>query len=179
MLYLLGGAARCGKTTLASRAAGSRGFGWLSTDTARDVVDMLMPLYEAGGIGRSHGDEADAFFPFFERTVESCAYLAEHYVIEGVGFLPRHVARLSDHLDLRVVFVGQSHVEVADILEHEGRNLWHRNLDDETLARVPRWIEEWSAEIEAECATFGSPYVDLTSDFAAGHARAERLLFSD
>lgn len=179
MLFLLGGAARCGKTTLATRAAGARGFGWLSTDTVRDVVNMLMPLYPSDGIGRSHGDEADAFFPFFERTVESCAYIAEHYLVEGVGFYPRHIARLSAHLDLRVVFVGQSRVDLASVLEHEGRNVWHRHLNEATLARVPRWIEEWSGEIEAECATYGYPYVELSPDFAAGQVQAERLLFSD
>lgn len=178
MLSLLGGAARCGKTTLVADVAGRRGCGWLSTDTVRDVVDMLLPLYAFGGIGRSHSEEADRFFPYFERTVESCAYLAADYVIEGVGFFPRHVVRLDERLAVRAVFVGQTSVSLERILDNEGRNLWHRSLDDATLALVPSWIESWSAEIAAECEVHGFPFVDLTPDFAAGQARVEELLFA-
>ena len=84
---LLGGPPRCGKTRLAGRVAAERGIGWLSTDTIRDVVNMLMPaLYESGGPGRDPGPEADLLFPFFERAVESCSYLVDDYLIEGVGF---------------------------------------------------------------------------------------------
>ncbi len=163
---------------MATRAASVRGIGWLSTDTVRDVVNMLMPLFEPLAILRSHAEEADAFFPYFERTTESCAYLAEHYLVEGVGFYPRHVARLRDHLDRRVVFVGQSSVDLDEILEHEGRNAWHRHVDDETLARIPEWVTNWSREIESECGSYGYPYVDLFPGFAAGQAEAERLLFA-
>ena len=86
MLYLIGGAPRCGKTLLAQRVASALRAGWCSTDTVRDVVTMLLPGFEAaGGVGRPPGAEADLFFPYFERTAESCAYLAEDYVVEGVG----------------------------------------------------------------------------------------------
>lgn len=179
MLLLLGGAARCGKTTLATRIARHAGVGWLSTDTVRDVVDMLMPLYAAGGIGRSHLAEADLFFPYFERTVASCACLAERYLIEGVGFYPRHVQRLDPSLDLRAVFVGQSSVSVDAILENESRNDWHRHLDRDLLQQLPGWIESWSAEIADECNELGYAYVDLSEGFAGGQARAEQVLLGN
>ena len=52
VLMLLGGPPRCGKTMLAQRIALERRIGWLSLDTVRDVVDMLLPaLYESGGPG--------------------------------------------------------------------------------------------------------------------------------
>lgn len=176
MLYLLGGPPRCGKTTLARRIAAARGIGWFSTDTLRDVVDMLIPLYAAGGIGRPHGAEADLLFPYLERTVQSCAYLADDYVIEGVGFFPRHAVALAASSELRVVFVGMSAVDLSSVLEHEGRNTWHRGLAAEELAQVPAWIERWSDEIRVECEYFGLDYVDLAPDFAEGRRRAERLL---
>jgi hypothetical protein len=178
VLHLLGGPPRCGKSTFATRAAGRRGLGWLSTDVIRSVVNLHAPLYDDDGLLRPHGPEADRFFASFERAVESCAYVAEHYLLEGVGFYPRHVERLAPHVERRVVFVGQSKVELADVLAHEGRNLWHRGLDDETLAQLPAWIETWSAELEAECSTFGYPYVDLAAgSFADRYDEVERLLF--
>jgi hypothetical protein len=174
---LLGGPPRCGKTQLAERIAAERGIGWLSTDTIRDVVNMLMPaLYESGGPGRDPGPEADLLFPFFERVVESCSYIVADYLIEGVGFMPRHVRALADELDVRAVFVGMTTVDLEVLLAHEGRNRWHRELDLPTLAKVPAWIEWWSRIVEAECDRVGLPYVELGVDFIAGTKEARRLL---
>lgn len=174
---LLGGAPRCGKTRLAQRLASERGIGWLSTDTIRDVVAMQLPaLYESGGPGESHDPEADLFFPYFERVIQSCAYLVDEYLIEGVGFMPRHVAALSGKFALRPVFVGMTHVDLETMLATEGRNQWHRHLDDATLAIVPRWIESWSRQVEGECARLDLPYVELGTDFEAGTERARSLL---
>lgn len=177
VLLLLGGPPRCGKALLAQKVASQRGIGWLSTDTARDVVAMLMPaLYKSGGPGDSHDPEADLFFPYFERVVESCSYLVDEHLIEGVGFLPRHVAALSTHIEVRPVFVGMNCVDLDLLLATEGRNRWHRTLDEATLAVVPMWIESWSRQIESECVQFDVPYVELSGDFDAGIGRARHLL---
>jgi hypothetical protein len=149
----------------------------MSTDTIRDVVNMLMPaLYESGGPGRSPDPEADLFYPYFERVVESCNYLVDDYLIEGVGFMPRHVAALDDGLEVRPVFVGMQHVQLDKLLAMEGRNRWHRELDDTTLAGLPSWIESWSKEIENECARLSLPYIELGDDFLAGLDTARRVL---
>ena len=178
MLRLLGGPPRCGKTTFTARAAGARGFGWLSTDVVRGVVNLHVPLLQSGNLGRPHGPEADLFFPAFEQLVGTCFALVEEYVIEGVGFFPRHVDRLGAHIDRRVVFVGQSTVDLDLVIAHAGRHAWHTELDDERLRRLPRWIEEWSAELERECIELGYPYIDLAvGDFAAQYDEVERLLF--
>jgi hypothetical protein len=177
VLMLLGGPPRCGKSLLAEQVASARGIGWLSTDTIRDVVNMLMPtLYASGGPGRSPDPEADLFFPYFERVVESCSYLVDEYLIEGVGFMPRHVAALGDHVEVRAVFVGMKHVQLDILLATEGRNRWHRELDAATLAALPTWIEAWSNEIENECARLDLPYVELSDDFRIGIDEARRLL---
>jgi hypothetical protein len=177
VLMLLGGPPRCGKTLLAQKVASQRGIGWLSTDTIRDVVAMLMPaLYECAGPGDPHDPEADLFFPYFERVVESCSYLVDEYLIEGVGFMPRHVAALSASVEVRPVFVGMTHVQLDTLLATGGRNQWHRKLDEATLAIVPSWIESWSRQIEAGCDQFNFPYVELGGDFVAGIERAQHLL---
>ncbi len=179
MLYLIGGAPRCGKTLLAQRVASALGAGWCSTDTVRDVVAMLRPDFaSAGGVGVPPGSEADLFFPYFERTAESCSYLAEDYVVEGVGFLPCHLDALAAWVERRVVFVGMVEPRLDAILAHEGRNRWHRHLPPETLADLPAWIADWSSALRDECAAAGMPYVDLSADFRAGHRRAEELLLS-
>jgi hypothetical protein len=177
VLMLLGGPPRCGKTLLAERVASERRIGWLSADTIRDVVNMLLPsLYESGGPGRAPDREADLFFPYLERVAESCSYLVEEYLIEGVGFMPRHAAALGTRIELRAVFVGMTHVRLDTLLATEGRNRWHRELDEATLAGVPTWIESWSRQLAEECAQHNMPYVELADDFAGGLERARRLL---
>ena len=177
MLLLLGGPPRCGKTLLAQQVASTRRIGWLSTDTIRDVVNMLMPeLYESGGPGRSPDPEADLFFPYFERVVESCAYLVDDYLIEGVGFMPRHVAELDADIEVSPVFVGMTKVQLDTLLATEGRNRWHRHLDEAARALLPSWIESWSRKIEDECAWLDLPYVELSGDFMVGLDAARRLL---
>ena len=152
--------------------------GWLSTDTIRGVVNLHAELYDPDDLFRPHGPEADRFFPSFSQVVDSCAYVVEHYLIEGVGFYPRHVDSLAEGVARRAVFVGQSKVELADILEHEGRNVWHRGLDEDALARLPAWIEAWSAELEAECRALGYPYVDLAAgDFTERYGDVAERLF--
>jgi hypothetical protein len=179
MLLLLGGPPRCGKTTLAERAAGERGIGWLSTDTVRDVVNLHIPLFEPLGIGAPHGPEADRFYRSFEKTAHSCSYNADTYLIEGVGFYPRHVMALrrAHGVECRAVFVGMRAVDLEAVLEHAGRNRWHEHLDEADVARIPAWIESWSAEIEAECSALGFDYVDVSGDFDAAMVEVERALF--
>ena len=177
VLMLLGGPPRCGKTLLAQQVAAARGIGWLSTDTIRDVVNMLMPsLYESGGTGLDPDPEADLFFPFFERSVESCSYLVDEYLIEGVGFMPRHVASIAERIEVRPVFVGMVHVQLDAVLAMEGRNRWHRELDESQLAALPAWIESWSRQIEKECAELDLPYVELSGGFLVGLDAARQLL---
>ena len=154
--------------------------GWLSTDTIRGVVNLHFPLYDPDAIFEPHGPEADRFFPAFSSVASSCHDIADDYLVEGVGFYPRHVDQLSGHIERRVVFVGQSKVDLSDILEHEGRNLWHRGLDEDALARLPGWIESWSRELEAECAALGYPYVDLAAgDFAVQYGEVAARLFGE
>ena len=111
-----------------------------------------------------------------DALVESCSYLVDEYLIEGVGFMPRHVAALDDRIEIRPVFVGMKHVQLDSVLAMEGRNRWHRDLDEPTLAAVPRWIESWSEEIEMECVQLSLPYVELSDDFLTGIDTARRLL---
>ena len=179
MLYLIGGAPRCGKTLLAQRVASALDVGWGSTDTLRDVVNMVMPeLYAAGGVGVPPTAEADLFFPYFERMAESCAYLAEDYVVEGIGFQPRHVDALASWVRRRTIFVGMVAPRLDAILAHEGRNRWHRHLPPETLAALPGWIADWSRDLREQCAEAGATYVDLSDDFVGAQQRAQDLLLS-
>ena len=54
---------------------------------------------------------------------ESCAYLAEDYVVEGVGFLPRHVAELGPDLLAGLHAAGHRLLHLAGPLLGDARRL--------------------------------------------------------
>jgi hypothetical protein len=98
MIYLIGGAPRAGKSILCQQIATRLKIGWISTD----LVMELLRLKNEEGIKREWNAAPEAvtstaewFFPYLERFVWGVNSLAEHYVIEGVDFLPAQVAQLA------------------------------------------------------------------------------------
>ncbi|MBV9228543.1 MAG: hypothetical protein JOZ18_04450, partial [Chloroflexi bacterium] len=98
MIYLIGGAPRVGKTLLAQQLCTTRSVGWISTDLLMDLLRV------ANAPGRKMKWDAapeaitaaaEWFFPYLERFLWGVSSLADHYVIEGVDFLPAQVAQLS------------------------------------------------------------------------------------
>lgn len=181
MLFLLGGPPRCGKTTMAQHVCRSHGIPWMSTDTMRDVVAMLVPGFDdARAVGADPLREAELFAPYFERLCRSCAYLAEDYLIEGTGFTPSQVATLATELELRCVFVGRTSAPLAELLDREGRNQWPRHLGERERALLPSWVEEHSRVLRDGAATAGMPFVDVSGDFDRACVEAvQRLMGSD
>jgi len=60
---------------------------------------------------------AEWFFPYLERFVWGVNSLTDHYVIEGVDFLPVQVAQLSTQYPIRTVFLGCSRLTLEDLTQ--------------------------------------------------------------
>jgi hypothetical protein len=175
VIYLVGGAPRAGKSVLGQRVAQRLNIGWVATDVLRTLV-------------KGEGDErwdaspeaitrvADFFFPYLEKFVGGMSSCAEHYLIEGVHFLPRHVVALGQRCEVRAVFIGSSQLTLERFEQFPGRSPGYAGLPADFKRQIVQDVPRWSHFIAAEAAAAGCPYVDTSGDFAGQLAEAERQL---
>jgi hypothetical protein len=182
VLYLLGGAPRCGKSLLARKIHRERGLAVVSTDLLRGVLAPLLPALKAAMDAGEYAREADLFFPHLRQTALVLDLQLPEALIEGVGFLPRHVVALRDTLPIgvRACFLGRSSATAKALFGHATDHRIYERLSDEERNRLAERIVAWSAAIERECITLALPFVDLTqAGFEAGLREADERLFSD
>lgn len=180
MLYLLGGAPRCGKSLLAREINRERGLAVVSTDLLRGVLAPLLPALQAAMGGGDVAREADLFFPHLRQTALVLDLQLPDALIEGAGFLPRHIVALRESVPIgvRACFLGRSSATAQALFGHATDHRIYERLSGEGRDRLAEHIVAWSATVERECATFALPFVDLAqTGFEAGLREArERLL---
>ena len=180
MIYLLGGAPRCGKSILARTINREDGLAVVSTDLLRGVLAPLLPALKAAMDSRDFKREADIFFPHLRQAALVLNLQLPNAVIEGVGFFPRHVAALREHLPtgVQACFLGRSSATDDALFGHATDHRLYERLSDEGRGRLAELILAWSAAIERECAEAALPYIDLAlAGFNAGLAQAHERLF--
>jgi hypothetical protein len=179
MIYLIGGAPRSGKSILGQRLCTTLKVGWVSTDLLMD----LLRVQDAAGIKMKLDADPEAitanaewFFPYLERFIWGASSLADHYVIEGVDFLPAQVAQLSTQYPVRTVFLGCSRMTMESLTQFPGRSRVYGSLPEALRRQIVQDVPRWSAFIRQEAGRFGFAYVEMASDFSQGLAEAETLL---
>jgi hypothetical protein len=181
MIYLIGGAPRVGKTILGQRLCTTRSVGWVSTDLLMELLRVAnaagrkMKWDAAPEAIRAH---AEWFFPYLERFIWGVSSFVDHYVIEGVDFLPAQVALLSARYPIRTVFLGCSRMTLEGFTQFPGRSQGYVNLPEAQRRQIVEDVPRWSAFIRQEADRFGYAYVDMVSDFSQRLAEAEMVLTS-
>jgi hypothetical protein len=178
MIYLIGGAPRAGKSILGQRLCTTLKVGWVSTDL---LMELLRVANAAGrkmkwdAAPEAITANAEWFFPYLERFVWGVSSLADHYVIEGVDFLPAQVAQLSTQYPIRAVFLGCSRLTLEGFNQFSGRS-GYGSLPEALRRQIVEDVPRWSAFIRQEADRFGYAYVDMVSDFPQRLAEAEMVL---
>lgn len=176
MIYLIGGAPRAGKSTLGQSIAAMQQVSWISTDL---LIDLLRLKNEDGvkanwnAAPEAISAAAEWFFPYLERFVWGVSSLAESYLIEGVDFLPAHVAQLAARYPFRVVFLGRSQMTLEHFDQFPGRSQGYASLPEASRRQIVQDVPLWSNFIRQEADRFGYPYVDMVGDFASRLSEAE------
>jgi hypothetical protein len=178
---LVGGAPRAGKSILGQRLCTTLKVGWVSTDL---LMELLRVANAAGrkmkwdAAPEAITANAEWFFPYLERFIWGVSSFADHYVIEGVDFLPAQVAQLSTQYLIRTVFLGCSRMTLEGFTQFPGRSQGYVNLPEAQRRQIVEDVPRWSAFIRQEAERFGYTYVDMVSDFSQRLAEAERVLTS-
>lgn len=179
MIYLIGGAPRAGKSILCQQLAARLNIGWISTDL---LLDLLRVKNDAGiksewnASPEAIAADAEWFFPYLERFVRGVSSLAENYVIEGVDFLPAHVARLTSAYPIRSVFIGCSRMTLQRFDQFPGHSPGYASLPEDMRRQFAQDIPLWSAFIQQEAERFGYAYIDMSDDFPARLSEAQIVL---
>jgi hypothetical protein len=179
MIYLIGGAPRSGKSILGQRLCTTLKVGWVSTDL---LMDLLRGQNAVGikvkwdAATEAITANAEWFFPYMERFIWGASSLADHYVIEGVDFLPAQVAQLSTKYAIRAVFLGCSRLTMEGLMQFPGRSRVYGSLPEALRRQIVQDVPLWSAFIRQEAERFGYAYVDMASDFPQRLAEAETVL---
>ena len=178
---MVGGAPRSGKSTLAQQFGAKRKIGWVSTDLLFEVlkakeVEGTQIVWDA--TPQAITANADWFYPCLERFVFGASSLSEGYVIEGVSFLPDHVAQLSERYDVRPVFLGCSSMTLEQLDRFPGQSKGYAGLSLPLRRQIAADVPRWSEYIRQEAERFGHAYIDTSDDFSARLREAEAVLLS-
>jgi len=168
MIYLIGGAPRTGKSVISQQVSAKLRIGWISTDLLYEVlrvkqVEGAKTSWDAST--EAIKASADWFYPCLERFVRGVSSMADHYLVEGVDFLPSHAAKLCAQHPVRALFLGCSSLSLADFNKYPGHSPGYQYLPEEMKRQIVSDIPKWSEFIQRECNTFGFPYLDMSTDF--------------
>lgn len=174
----MGGAPRVGKSILCQHIAAKLTIGWISTDLLKELLrvqtaDVTNVEWNAPLTIRA---AAEWFFPYLERFVWGISSLAECYAIEGVDFLPVHVARLSAQYPIRCVFLGCSKMTLERLDRFPGRSPGYAGLAEDVQRQIVEHVPCHSELVRQEAERFGYPYADMVGDFQARLGEAEAVL---
>ena len=165
-LYLVGGAPRAGKSSLAQQLVETEGIPWLPTDIVRTVLRRVLP--ELDSIDQDPVDAArlaEFMYPHIEQAVEVCAEEAEQFLIEGFELSPAHVPRLQAAIggvEIRACFLGNCAFSAELLAAYRGPKPQHENeMSGEELKEAAAWIRQRSLQLRTECQDVGLPYVDV------------------
>jgi hypothetical protein len=186
MLYIVGGAARSGKTRLARRILEAASVPMFSLDALRVGLTKGAP---ALGLAFDHDDleEGDRLWPIVSEMLEAILSSEARYLVEGSCLRPASVAALirkRSGSDIRAVFLGfadaDAHVKRSEIdLHHSGESDWFSRLPDaEKIAHVDRTIRD-SRRLRDEARAAGIRYIDTGADFLQKQDDAFRFLTQD
>lgn len=152
--YLIGGAPRCGKTTIAKQLSDSTGIPWISADTFESIVSVYIDeskhaeVFPKGVMRKKTNLSNDDMYARYSTEEITTAYIQQYmavwdaidmlvqvesknkhaYIIEGHQIHPKLIKRLEtiETAVIKAVFVGRSNVEqlILDATSHPNEDDW-------------------------------------------------------
>lgn len=191
MIYLIGGAPRLGKSTIARELSFRTGMPWLSTDVLRSVLfeftdpKKRLKLFPYGGVTdndkvfvapikeivKQQRQEALSMRPALASFIEHQVDVREDSILEGVHLWPGHVANLLRdnglRKNIRVVFVtaNDSRVVLDGLKDNSSHYDWLRGARIKTLQAVAEFVVEFSREMSKDIARYKLPEIQRTLNF--------------
>jgi hypothetical protein len=183
VLFIVGGAARSGKTLLARRMLSEDRVPWFSLDALRAGLTNGAP-----GLGldfdRDDLEEGDRLWPIVKELIKTILQDDSPYLLESSCLRPSNVAALIGSVrdgSIRTLFLGYPELNVREKLSQIakngiGGNDWFSSLTaPEKLKHVNRMIKD-SRTVRDDCNRSGMKFFDTGKDFDKTQAQAFNYL---
>ncbi len=182
MLFLIGGAARAGKTILARRICAGRGAAHISIDTVIARLATTMP--ELGlEIRDPARKRAEIVWPVLRAIAENSSRASTEFLLEGDALLPSQAASVIQARPgaVKACFIGYAHANPETKLREirryaAGRDDWTHELGDAALLKLIGELRTFSGYLRSECGRHGVAYFDASDRFAIALQDAESYL---
>jgi 2-phosphoglycerate kinase len=184
MLYMIGGAPRSGKTTLARRMLAEHGVPYFSIDT---LIASLAS--ERPELGMRVSDPAlkrvEIVWPTIRKVVNDVLHSGDDLLLEGDVLLPKHLIEFGHEPQARIkaCFIGYADADpvtkLRAIREHAAGGIdWTEELDDDRLLNLIGELRAFSEYLRRECRHYKIPYFDGSTCFTSAIREAKTYLHS-
>jgi hypothetical protein len=170
MLYLIGGTARTGKSTVARRFLAETGVPFFCLDYLMMGFANGLPEY---GIDPDDDElhVGELLWPVVKPLATAMVENNLDYLLEGVQLNPRHAWQLYNQFEgqVRVCFLGFAHVDIMAKFRQlrqfsGGENDWLKAYDDAKTLREVERLKALSKRLQRECDACGLQYFETTTD---------------
>jgi 2-phosphoglycerate kinase len=183
MVYLIGGGARCGKTSLAKKLLSLKpGCSYLSGDSFRQSLKPVLPSFHTSGVNSSDPEvyiryynehtkkaidetikRAEVLWPFIERYIISyCKESNDDLIVESVDVWPQLIQKLE--IAHKAIFIVDSNVtQWKRVTSHLGKNDWitAKQLNSEQIEAWASYNAPRSKRIIEMSSHYGYEYKDI------------------
>lgn len=182
MIYLIGGAARSGKSLIARRFLAQTGIPYFCLDWLMMGFANGMPEFQVD----PEDDEwqiGEKIWPLLRGMIKAMDEDRITYLFEGAQLTPRHAWDLYQQYEgrVRACFIGyagiDSKAKLRQIRQHGGNlNDWLRAYDDtRVLAEIER-MKMFSDRVRSQCDQYGMAYFETGLDLEEAITTVVRYL---
>ena len=171
MLYLLGGAARSGKTIIAQRLLKERCIPYFCIDYFVSALEQGAP--ELGILGESPTlPKAGELWTLLKPLLVNIIEVEPHYLVEGDTLLPGKVVELRGIYpsDVRICFLGYPRLtpeeKMKEIRQFGGSvNDWIQEHTDDYILELTAEMVDFSQYLQRECQEHNVQFFDTSRQF--------------
>jgi 2-phosphoglycerate kinase len=191
MLYLIGGAPRCGKTTFAKLLSQKLNCAFISADdvrkeeieklgaTAKEKFpfeatyandnDIFFQNYSAEEILAGEIKEAHSLWPRMEEIIEASLKQNSNAIIEGVQLLPDFLEKYKNNSNVKIVFFYKKDEQLISEGFHKSKDeedwLLINTKDPVTFEKAAKTYSLYGKYFETEAKKHGFESVNMEHDF--------------
>ena len=171
MLYLLGGAARSGKSITTRRILAEKGLPFFCLDHLAHGAANTIPQLQID-LDSDDACVGEQLWCLVKSIAKMMIKDRLDYLLEGAALQPKHANELLTEFpnEVRAVFIGYAEADISEkfkqIKTHGGgADDWMMKFEDALIKREVERLKMVSQVLRDECAKFEIRYIEMSQDF--------------